>query len=395
MRRPLAALAVIVPCLAIAAVSIAGNLNPPAGVIAPTMKPLNDVEPRVAINATNTPGDSDSVFKISTPGSYYLTAGFTVPPTMAGIEIASSHVTIDLNGCTITGITTLAAVQVSLAGRKNITIRNGHIGLCGEGIDLTSDDGGTITAGGTIENIDVTGTSGVGITAGDTFNIRGCTMADNASAGLLCADSCVITECVARNNSGAGFSTGADCVLSRCVSSLNTLYGFQLPSGVIADHCEASSNTSIGFLATTNCSLSQCSAISNTNIGISAANNARVTDCLASFNQSDGILVSQNCLVSRNLCYLNGFSGTGAGIRVIGDDCRVEDNNCTKNDWGVNVTSSGNFIIRNICSGNTTNWEIVAGNRCLVVLSSSGGAISGNAGGASPGSTDPNANFTQ
>ena len=32
----------------------AGDLNPPAGPILPTMKPLDQVEPRTAINATNT-----------------------------------------------------------------------------------------------------------------------------------------------------------------------------------------------------------------------------------------------------------------------------------------------------------------------------------------------------
>ena len=55
----------------------AGDLNPPAGPVTPTMKPLDEVEPRTAVNATNTPGDTDSSFRISQSGSYYLTANLT------------------------------------------------------------------------------------------------------------------------------------------------------------------------------------------------------------------------------------------------------------------------------------------------------------------------------
>ena len=55
---------------------------------------------------------------------------------------------------------------------------------------------------------------------------------------------------------------------------------------------------------------------------------------------------------------------------------------------------AGNFIARNTCSGNTTNWDVVAANACLVVSTPANAAILGDNGGVSPGSTDPNANFT-
>ncbi len=38
----------------------AGDLNPPSGPVTPTMKTLTEVEPRIAINATNTPGSGNS-----------------------------------------------------------------------------------------------------------------------------------------------------------------------------------------------------------------------------------------------------------------------------------------------------------------------------------------------
>lgn len=56
----------------------------------------------------------------------------------------------------------------------------------------------------------------------------------------------------------------------------------------------------------------------------------------------------------------------------------------------------GNIIIRNTCSGNTTSWDIVAGNALgpIVGASTNAGAVIGNTYTGSFGSADPNANFT-
>ena len=80
-------------CVGVGLVAIAGDLNPPAGSVAPTMKTLDEVEPRIAINAVNTPGDSNSVYRISQPGSYYLTGNVTAPAGDSAIEtIRKTHV---------------------------------------------------------------------------------------------------------------------------------------------------------------------------------------------------------------------------------------------------------------------------------------------------------------
>jgi len=69
-------------------------------------------------------------------------------------------------------------------------------------------------------------------------------------------------------------------------------------------------------------------------------------------------------------------------------------------DYGVHasevngIVTSGNFITRNTCSGNTTNWEIAVNNVCLVLSAAVSAAISGDSDGISPGSTNPNAHFT-
>src|SRR5437870_5205357 len=119
----------------------AGDLNPPAGPVAPTMKTLTEIEPRIAINATNTPGDSNSVFKITQPGSYYLTANITGVASKHGIEIVASGVTLDLNGFDLIGAPgSLDGVSVTTAiVQSNIAVVNGSVRAWGDkGIDLAT-----------------------------------------------------------------------------------------------------------------------------------------------------------------------------------------------------------------------------------------------------------------
>src|SRR5262245_49761975 len=82
--------------LALADLGLAGDLIPPPGAVSPTMKTLTEVEPRIPINATNTPGDANSLYRITQPGSYHLTGNITGAVGKHGIEIASGGVTIDL-----------------------------------------------------------------------------------------------------------------------------------------------------------------------------------------------------------------------------------------------------------------------------------------------------------
>src|SRR5215470_13825947 len=75
-------------------VSARGPLNPPAGPVASTYKTLSEVEPRVAINAANTPGDANSTYRIAQAGSYYLTGNLSGEAGKSCIEIDASNVTL-------------------------------------------------------------------------------------------------------------------------------------------------------------------------------------------------------------------------------------------------------------------------------------------------------------
>src|SRR6185295_18246660 len=130
--------------LAASGILSAGPLNPPAGPVASTNKTLNEVEPRIAINATNTPGDATNLFKITQPGSYYLTGNITGVSGKNGIGIAVAangpSVTIDLMGFELVGVPgSLIGITTTVLNGRNVEIVNGTVRAWGNnGINIGS-----------------------------------------------------------------------------------------------------------------------------------------------------------------------------------------------------------------------------------------------------------------
>ncbi len=378
-------------CASAVSISSAGPLTPPAGPIAPTPGP----EPRIAINATNTPGDADSLFRITQPGSYYLTGNITGVAGKHGIEIAADDVTLDLGGFHLEGVPSMGDFDGVSAGgpsRSTISVFNGTIrGWGGHGIEFIT----LLVSAGRIERIIAHGNAGSGIRAGQGFLVSACSSGANMANGISAGIGSTIENCWASSNGSNGISANVQCTLSGCVAVFNNARGITTNSGCAITGCTARQNSGDGIFADADSTLTNCTATNNSSDGISVNFGAVVEGCTASANGLDGIQCTSGCVIRDNSCRGNGAPVDGAGIHVTSNDNRIEGNTCTGADRGIDVDAAGNIIIRNTCSGNTVNWDIVAGNAYgPIVATPAGAAVNGNTAAAALGSTDPNANFS-
>ena len=252
---------------------------------------------------------------------------------------------------------------------------------------------------------------GTGIYASYGSSLRGCSAyGSQGGYGINATEGASLVGCTARNNPFGGIYASFGSNLRSCnVSGNGGSYAIYARDGSNLHGCSAQYNTgtgsaSYGIWAGNGSVVVGCSAHHNTNtnspgtsnqgVGISAGAGSRVVDCSAAYNRGDGIQIEHDTMVSGCICDNNGYNGDGAGIHATSQNNCIEDNMATDNDRGIDVDFGGNIIVRNKARVNTLNWEVAAGNICLVVSGTPCGAISGDSGGTAPGSTDPNANFT-
>ncbi|MFH0794250.1 MAG: hypothetical protein V2A74_09500, partial [bacterium] len=92
------------------------------------------------------------------------------------------------------------------------------------------------------------------------------------------------------------------------------------------------------------------------------------------------------CIVRNCICDQNGLgiNNDGAGIHATGAGNRIEGNNVTRSDRGIDVDVGGNFIASNTAHGNTTNFSIT-GTQTIGPIITATGTIT---------TTIPTANFS-
>ena len=376
-RRELALGSLLTLALAtVGVMAVAGPLDPPAGAVSPTYKTLTEVEPRIAINSTNTPGDADSLYKITQPGSYYLTGNITGASGKSGIEIASDNVSIDLCGFGVVGVTgSLSGITRDGTPRGSITLKNGVVsnwGQYGVFLDYVNSSG---TKGFVIDSIISRANGTAGFAVGDASVVTRCSASQNGAAGFDGGNHARYDNCIATGNAGAGFLFGFGCAYTGCEARANTGSGFQ-PSGTCTfSNCSASNNGGDGFNLTRSTALA-CDASFNTGRGF-AVFASTIQSCGVNNNTAGGIESSNNSTILNNHVI-----GSTTGILVTGVDNRIEGNNVTGAATCISVTGTGNLIIRNSASGGT-RYNIVAGNSAGPIITSAGiGAL-----------TNPAANF--
>jgi hypothetical protein len=301
-----------------------GSLTPP-GAPAPTMKTLQQVEPRVPI--------SSAPFTISQPGSYYLTTNLTVSGGDA-ITIATNGVTLDLNGFTISSTTNPASGTAVLigSGLRNIAIQNGHIqgGVTNNGSGVFSGPGfwhGIYYSGSAPQNVRVSGVSvsgcryfGIYVDIFVSTTVENCVVRTVGSYGIFANTirGCVALDC------GDTAIAGQQVSDSRGHSPGGS-YGLY---AYTAQNCYGSSSGGDGLYAIT---AQNCYGSSSGGDGLYAGSTA--IGCYGSSVSGDGLyaITAQNCYGTSSSgtglyastaqnCYGSSNSGTGlyAGRTAIG-----------------------------------------------------------------------------
>ncbi|HYD01923.1 MAG TPA: hypothetical protein VEB22_11915 [Phycisphaerales bacterium] len=355
---------------AFTAPALCGPLNPPAGAINATMKTLDAVEPRTAVSAVNTPGDAVSVYRITAPGSYYLTGNVSVPAGKSGIVIASPGVTLDLCGFAIAGVAGSASGVIDTAAAvSGISVRNGVIsGTGAAGVSLMNG------AGARVKDLSLAGCAR-GVAAGEGAVIESCTASQTGDAAAFTVlFNAVISKCAAIGGQGPGFQLYEGSIVKEC-SARDQAVGFDLHDESVAFDCTATLCTGDGFSASNLCRIERCTATNCGGDGIHAGARNRVIDCFVAINSGAGVrLDDPSASVAVNSTVTGTFArGNGTGIACLDQHCTITANRCVNN--GV-------------------NYSIVANNHVGAIVSAPlSGAINGSSGGAGVGSADPNANL--
>jgi parallel beta-helix repeat protein len=291
-----------------------GPLIPP-GAPGPTMKTLEQIEPRIPI--TNLP------YTISSAGSYYVTANL-VSESRNGIIVSNDNVSIDLMGYTLSGD---SGSGIYLAGvRHNVSVVNGTL----------------------------SGWSVHGVYANNDQNCRFQTVRS-------------------RNNGVDGFSLGEECEVVDCASVGNGDAGFISSGGKNRFfQCKANGNHSGFYLQGDGNELRQCSAVTNIEgCGIRIEDRGIVDDCHVYGNNLDGIQVDGFCKVTGNVSEYNGSGAhsSAASIKAVESGNVIEKNICMGCDYGLSIDGTNNLVAGNLVQGNADNYVIANGNFLNLLLS--------------------------
>jgi hypothetical protein len=320
-----------------------GSLTPP-GAPAPTMKTLDQIEPRIPIPSLP--------YTITKPGSYYLTTNLVGTSGANGITVSSGSVVIDLNGFALQGVPGSGTGIAVATTFTNLVFRNGTVtGWGGNGIDGYSS--------GFPRNLlyekltlSANGANGLHTEAGSI--IRDCIAIGNGTSGFVSAGGEII-DCVARNNSGDGFTVNF-CSLSHCSSEFNLNNGFTLVSSRALD-CDSQLNSEGISCSGNGNEVRRCRAILNGDDGIvsnGSGSGTVIEDCEAANNSSHGI---ETAGIGGAYIAGNNVSLNGAGGIFISDSNNYIENNHVVTTTGVNgiLITSGSYVntvaVRNVVVG--------------------------------------------
>ncbi|MEM0982712.1 MAG: right-handed parallel beta-helix repeat-containing protein [Planctomycetota bacterium] len=363
-----------------ASFALAGPLTPPPGAVAPTGRTLEQAEPRTPLSAEATPGDSNSVFRITQPGSYYLTGNVVAAADQSGIVIIAPDVTLDLNGFLVSGPAG-SAVEGIDSSQQRVHVMNGFVRGFTDGVDLSA-------RGCTVESLTVTGASSNGIDMGIDSRVIGCTATDNGnngidafsrssvtgctanangSFGIRAGSQSSVIDCIASANTGRGITTGTNAVVSRCVANSNMDDGISTGNGAVVESCSARDNADTGFLLGTGVLVDGCNAFSNDGIGFNAGTATRLQGCAAGFNAGGGYRLTSRCSLVGSAADSNSFFG----VETTGSSNTVRECDISSSPVAFDLLSNGSaLIINNTLASNTVAFTNGTGNTVAPLVTS-------------------------
>lgn len=284
------------------------------------MKTLEQIEPRIPINTTTTPGDNDATpsrFKILTTGSYYFTGGIQAGPGQIGIEITGGdNVEIDMRGFVATDGNTGALGFISVASSvSRVTLRNGQVSnfpylinatgntqIVVEDVqffaDAALDTNPSIRSAGDVWVARTAFSSGGGI-SGAAVNVQDCTFSftgTGVDSPKAFVENCVFRFC----NIGVRVGTGS--IVRGCTAnnSFDTCY--------------------VVIPGSSDVEFANCSSIDAQGFAFDVEARARVTDCSA---KGAPFIATDRCVFERCVVTV----GSGQPGFSVGEQCTFT--NCT------------------------------------------------------------------
>jgi parallel beta-helix repeat protein len=265
-------------------------------------------------------------------------------------------------------------------------------------------DGIHLGAAAIIEDVDVVNVGGACIIAGEQSRVQR-SRVGAGGLGITVGPSSIIDSCTSIGNTAAspyaGILMGSYGTISNSISSYNAGDGISVANGDGVTNCLVANNTGAGIVAAAGSKVNECTSRSNKGTGISLGTGSTVKRCTVTDSGNDGIRAVNNCVILENNVVGNYLNANNVGIHLTGTSNgaanRLESNQVSLANPGIQVDSSGNLLIRNTVAGGlvvTSPYRIANNNVLRVVNTSASGAFDGASGGNGLNSTDPWANFT-